>query len=203
MIAGVDEVAFETEVDTLQQKNPDNMYVQVLEKGLHGNIIRLLFQQQNSDIAEYQEFLDCSETVPGLRCIKQLLKGRENVHYTLEDSPAILALLELALQQEQENSQMLTQLLAALAEAGTRVSHSLQKLFTDKFNNPGTSAQMKNAIVALQVACVEQEESDDDTVIEDDAQKDRISQKSIEIVLEDEFQTMYEYAKSCDYPVIK
>ena len=98
---------------------------------------------------------------------------------------------------------MLTQLLAALAEAGTRVSHSLQKLFTDKFNNPGTSAQMKNAIVALQVACVEQEESGDDTVIEEDTQKDRVSQKSIEIVLEDEFQIIYEYAKSCDRPVIE
>ena len=98
---------------------------------------------------------------------------------------------------------MLTQLLAALAEAGTRVSHSLQKLFTDKFNSPGTSAQMKNAIVALQVACVEQEESDDNTVVEDDAQKDRISQKSIEIVLEDEFQLMYEHAKACDYPALE
>lgn len=62
---------------------------------------------------------------------------------------------------------------------------------------------MKNAIVALQVACVEQEESDDNTVIEEDAHKDRISQKSIEIVLEDEFQTMYEYAKSCDNPMLK
>ena len=43
VINDVDEEAFENEVDMLQRKNADNTYIQVLEKGLNNNVIRLIF----------------------------------------------------------------------------------------------------------------------------------------------------------------